>query len=356
MSFEHANEPTLILGEAVAAPGEPSRYRVVWSAWPSSPELGRGGIGRVLRAFDERIGREVALKELLPPPGRAVDPRVEERFLREAKIAGRLEHPNIIPIYDVGRRCDGRPFFTMKLVRGRTLSAALDACPTLVERMLLLPHLVDVGRAVAHAHAHGVVHCDLKPDNVMIGEFGETVLLDWGLAHVAGLEDVPLEVAGPKLLRGASLAHGSLSGRAIGTPAYLSPEQAEGRVSAIDERSDVWGLGAILYELLTGWPPYHAETPEAALAKVRTRDVTPVRLLEPLAPASLATLAERVLRRDPRERFFTARQCTGRVEGFLPSVGRPVSPPAAGPASRGGVAGHPGRFSLPEDGVAWQQT
>jgi serine/threonine protein kinase len=335
---------------------EPFRYRIVGTFGAGRGELGRGGIGRVLRAFDERLGREVALKELLPPPNGRVDQRLEEMFLREARIAGRLEHPHVIPIYDVGRGPDGRPFFTMKLVRGPTLAEALDSCPTLVERMLLLPHVVDVGNALAHAHSRGVIHCDLKPENVMIGEFGETVLLDWGLAVARGLPYLSPELAGEKWLRTASFPRGSSSGRILGTPAYLSPEQAEGRLADIDERTDVWGLGAILYELLTGWPPFHAGTPTAALAKLRSGVAPdPVLALEPLAPPALAAAADRALRRDGRSRFATVRHLVAALESFLPIAPHkqensvPVIPLCHGSPAR------PGRFSLPVDGRPWRR-
>jgi serine/threonine protein kinase len=335
---------------------EPFRYRIVGTFRPGREELGRGGLGRVLRAFDERLGREVALKELLPPADGRVDPRLEEMFLREARIAGRLEHPNIIPIFDVGYGPDGRPFFTMKLVRGRTLADALDSCPTLVERMLLLPHVVDVGNALAHAHAHGVIHCDLKPENVMIGEFGETVLLDWGLAVARGLPYLPPEAAGEERLRTASFPRGSSSARVLGTPAYLSPEQAEGRLADIDERTDVWGLGAILYEVLTGWPPFHADTPAAALAKLKSGAApAPVLSLEPLAPPALAAAADRALGRDPRARFATVRQFVATLDSFLPKTPLFGEDGASLPFRDAEMGGDPGRFSLPTDGRRWQR-
>ncbi|MBN2497014.1 MAG: serine/threonine protein kinase, partial [Deltaproteobacteria bacterium] len=156
-----------------------------------SPELGRGGMGRVLVAFDEHLGREVAVKELLPdmrgrspsldtPEYRASDLVV--RFLREARVTGQLEHPNIVPVYELGRRGDGTLYYTMKIVRGRTLADELRKCRGIQDRLKLLGHFVDVAQAVAYAHSRGVVHRDIKPENVMLGEFGETVLLDWGLA------------------------------------------------------------------------------------------------------------------------------------------------------------------------------
>ena len=162
-------------------------------------EIGRGGLGRVLLVEDRHLGREVAVKELLgggdissvgsAPTSGSVAPSVV-RFLREARVTGQLEHPNIVPVYELGVRADGTLYYTMRLVRGRTLAEALHDCSTLGERLKLLSHFADVCHAVAFAHSRGVIHRDLKPDNVMLGEFGETVVLDWGLARVAGKKDI----------------------------------------------------------------------------------------------------------------------------------------------------------------------
>ncbi|MCP4593528.1 MAG: serine/threonine protein kinase, partial [bacterium] len=172
---------------------------------------------------------------------------VAARFLREARVTGQLEHPNIVPVYEVGRRQGGAFYYTMKLVRGRTLAEALKQCRTLADRLRLLPHYVDLCNAIAYAHSRGVIHRDIKTDNVMLGEFGETVVLDWGLAKVKEEPDICGTETRPKLsgLADPSTGH-TVHGSAIGTPAYMSPEQADGRVDEIDERSDVWSLGAVL--------------------------------------------------------------------------------------------------------------
>ncbi|NJK89238.1 MAG: serine/threonine protein kinase, partial [Myxococcales bacterium] len=140
-------------------------------------EFARGGLGRIWRAFDRRLHRRVALKELL-----SKDPRAEHRFVREALITARLEHPNIVPIHEAGIWPDGKRYYTMKLVEGRTLADALEAARTLEDRVALLSHIIDVCDAVAYAHSQGILHRDLKPGNVLVGAFGETVLIDWGLA------------------------------------------------------------------------------------------------------------------------------------------------------------------------------
>ncbi|HOH28702.1 MAG TPA: serine/threonine-protein kinase, partial [Candidatus Hydrogenedentes bacterium] len=165
-------------------------------------EIARGGMGRILLAFDSTLDREVIIKELLPPSEAADVTRGAEsrpfsgahpllrRFLQEARITGSLEHPSIVPVYELGRREDDTPYYTMKVVHGKTLSKAIQAASSLRERLLLLPHFVNLCQAIAYAHSRGVIHRDLKPDNVMIGEYGETVVLDWGLARKLGGADV----------------------------------------------------------------------------------------------------------------------------------------------------------------------
>jgi eukaryotic-like serine/threonine-protein kinase len=283
----------------------PGRYTI-------KGEHGRGGIGRVLLAFDEHVGREVALKELLPeragggsfgtPGSRSV--AAMARFLREARITGQLEHPGIVPVYEIARRRDGSIFYTMKMVRGRTLKDKLKECANLTDRLHLLPHFLDLCQAMAYAHSRGVVHRDLKPANVMVGEFGETVVLDWGLAKVRGLADVRAGALerGLALFKDAT-ADTTVAGQPLGTPAYMSPEQAEGRIDDIDERSDVWGLGAVLYQLLTGRPPFIADTVYEIVEKVIREPLTPAGALEPKAPPELVSIAARCLAKDRDGRY-----------------------------------------------------
>jgi len=305
---------------------DPDRYVMA-----SNAELGRGGIGRVVLAFDEHLGREVALKELLPPqelssiavtPGRTS--AASTRFLREARLTAQLEHPNIVPVYEVGQRADGTLYYTMKRVRGRTLADALDQCHTLSQRMHLLGHFVDMCQAMAYAHSRGVIHRDLKPQNVMVGQFGETVVLDWGLAKAHGKTDIRSnELArGLKLLTQPGSA-ATLDGSTLGTPAYMSPEQAAGDIDAIDERSDVWSLGTVLFELLTGQPPFDGTTPYEVVNKV-LRDKPPrVLAVAPDAPPDLAAVADKALQRDKQERYQTAGELADDVEAFL--TGQQVS-------------------------------
>ena len=301
-------------------------------------ELGRGGIGRVVAAFDAHIGREVAVKELLagstleshPNSGGDLTgtsgplPPEIRRFLREARVTGQLEHPSIVPVYEVGRRDDGTLYYAMRLVRGRTLGAALAAADGLSGRLALMEHFSDLCQALAFAHCRGVIHRDLKPDNVMVGEFGETVVLDWGLAKVRGRSDIQ----GQTLARDVEAmredgAGQTVAGSALGTPAFMSPEQAEGDLERVDERSDVWGLGAVLYVLLTGRPPYEGSHPYEVVGRVMTEAPPPVRDVCPEAPVDLSDIAAKAMSRDRADRYADAGALASDVSAWL--TGRRVS-------------------------------
>ncbi|HET6984497.1 MAG TPA: protein kinase, partial [Myxococcaceae bacterium] len=285
-------------------------------------ELGRGGQSIVWRALDRFVGREVALKELtLPRPGESPGSSGgRARFLREARLTAQLDHPGIATILELAQRPDGTLYAAQKLVRGRTLKAALASSTSLKQRLELLPHLVYAAQTMAYAHAQGVVHRDLKPSNVMVGQYGETVIVDWGLAKRRGEGEptgpMPSPDSGPDLTQ---------AGVALGTPSYMSPEQARGDLGAIDERSDVFSLGAMLYELLTGRPPFDGVDTAQVIEAVRSGKFVPVRVLSPEAPPELTAIAERALRSDLAERYrdagalasdLVAYQTGGRVEAY----------------------------------------
>ncbi len=298
----------------------PGRYTI-------KGEAGRGAMGQVLIAFDEHIGREVAVKELLPGPGGSSRPSFDQsprrlsaesvtRFLREARITGQLEHPGIIPVHEIARRADGTIYYTMKLVRGKTLMERLKKCSSLSERLHLLPHFLDLCQSMAYSHSRGVVHRDLKPGNVMVGEFGETVVLDWGLAKVRGLADVRSEQLEENLRLIKQAAGDTVAGKPIGTPAYMSPEQAEGDIPNIDERSDVWSLGAMLYEILTGATPFPGNTAFEVMGMVIKDPVKKVCEVTKEAPTELCAVAEKCLSKDRASRYAHAGEVAADVEAF----------------------------------------
>ncbi|MEO1229805.1 MAG: serine/threonine-protein kinase, partial [Myxococcota bacterium] len=260
-------------------------------------EIGRGGLGQVLSTFDHHLGRDVARKELLLAVGAdtsEIPPDQMARFLREARVTAQLEHPNIVPVYELGRREDGTLYYTMKLVRGRTMRKALETALDLQERLSLLPHFVDLCQAIAYAHSRGVIHRDIKPDNVMIGEFGETLVLDWGVAKVRGKNDLQSHDLARAIARMKDEESArTLPGSAFGTPAYMSPEQARGQLEYIDERSDVWSLGVVLYQLLSGALPYPPGPVLHLLLRAAQADLRPLEDVAPDAPPDLAAVVRR---------------------------------------------------------------
>nr|MBA3459660.1 serine/threonine protein kinase [Deltaproteobacteria bacterium] len=236
-------------GRPTAAESDPSAResvrRVSTERYKVLSRLGKGGMGEVMAVRDTNVGREVALKRI-----RKADPsdRMIDRFMREASIQGRLEHPAIVPLYDLGRDGAGQPFFTMKKLTGTTLSKLLGPLQPEVTQQRLLRAFVEVCLAVEFAHVRGIIHRDLKPDNIVLGDFGEVYVLDWGVAKVGGEDDSFADVASGSSEDNEALA--TLPGMQVGTPGYMSPEQVRGDVE-IDGRADVYALGCMLFEILT---------------------------------------------------------------------------------------------------------
>ncbi|MBV9122673.1 MAG: serine/threonine protein kinase, partial [Planctomycetes bacterium] len=279
-----------------------------------------GGLGRIWLARDNDLGREVALKELVL--GSSAQAEVQARFLSEARVTGQLEHPGIVPVYElVQRPADQQSFYTMRLFKGRTLGQAIrdyhqkrQAGP--LDLRELLGAYLDVCQAVAYAHSRGVIHRDLKGQNVVLGDFGEVIVLDWGLAKVLGSAE-DQAVAAPLAQGPQDHAGLTLQGAVLGTPSYMAPEQAEGRLDALDQRTDVYGLGAILYEILTGQPPFTGpDTLEVLKMVVRAAPVPP-RQRMPQAPAALEAVCLKALAKKPEERFGSARELAQEVQRWL---------------------------------------
>ncbi len=307
------------------APSEQSRLgRYVIHA-----EIGRGGMGAVLRGRDPVLGRHLAIKVLLA--GRKDDHDARRRFHEEAQIGGQLQHPGLVPVYELGTDDDGRPFFAMKLVDGLTLAALLKERSSPAGGLpRFLTVFEQVCQALAYAHARGVIHRDLKPANVMVGAFGEVQVMDWGLAKVLGgqTDRTPAGTATAKAeatiqtARTESGGSDSCAGSAMGTPAYMPPEQARGEIDHLDRRADVFGLGAILCEILTGQPPFAGRTVAEILKQAASGDVsdTSTRLDRCGADADLIALAKACLAPAREDRPVDAGAVANRVAGYQASV------------------------------------
>jgi Leucine-rich repeat (LRR) protein len=278
---------------AIGAVRRVAHYRVV-------RQIGAGGMGAVFEAVDDRLGRRVALKLIR---GNGDDPQSVARFRAEAEACARLRHPGIVAVHDVGQTEDGTNWFAMDLVEGATLGTwARERQRTFRERVAVL---AETARAVQHAHDQGLIHRDIKPGNIMVDGAGRPLVMDFGLAKPMG-----------------SSQGLTLTGQVVGTPAYMPPEQAQGRIEECSPRSDVWSLGAVLYELLTGRAPFTGETVFAVLGAVTGSDPVPPRRLDPLVPRDLEAVALRCLEKDQRQRYPTALALAEDCERWL--AGEPV--------------------------------
>lgn len=311
-------------------------------------EIARGGMGAILKGRDSDLGRDLAFKVLLDE--HRDKPAVVQRFVEEAQISGQLQHPGIVPVYELGQFGDQRPFFTMKLVKGETLSAILEKRRSPVEdRTRLLSIFEQVCQTMAYAHSRTVIHRDLKPSNIMVGAFGEVQVMDWGLAKVlseGGVadekkafdnrtrtsiiqtirslgSDMPtsevLFEAGSKIGTAGSQTQ---MGSVMGTPAYMPPEQALGEIDRLDARSDVFGLGAILCEILTGDPPYTGDTHTEVFRKASRAKLEECfeRLDQQTTDAELNTIVRDALQPEPEDRIRDAGELAERIGEYLASV------------------------------------
>lgn len=270
-------------------------------------ELARGGMGRVLLATD-RQGRTVAVKVLLGSSEAGM-----RRFLREMQITARLQHPSITALYEAGRWPSGEPFFAMKLVQGRTLREELAECPALRDRLALVPRIIAVTDALAYAHDQGIIHRDLKPGNILVGAFGETVVIDWGLAKARG--GTGSDASEPSGVMAPPSSHDTTEfGTPIGTPAYMAPEQARGE--ALDERADVYGLGALLYHVLSGRPPYVGPSAREVLAQVQSGPPPSLAKLMPELPPDLVAIVSKAMMPDAGQRYASAQSMAEDLRRF----------------------------------------
>lgn len=291
-----------------------------------------GGIGQVFLAQDGELHRQVALKEIAP--GRANDHESRARFVQEAEITGGLEHPGIVPIYGMGRYADGRPYYAMRFIPGQNLQEALDrfhadkgfgVLDGIAFRQILRRFL-DVCNAISYAHSRGVVHRDLKPSNIMLGQFGETLVVDWGLAKAldraeptTGGHERTLPDAAPDqacLLKPRSGSQPTQHGQAIGTPAFMSPEQAAGKVAELGPATDVYSLGAVLYVILTGRAPFDGEI-GLVLRRVQSGDFPAPRRVNQQTPRPLEAICLKAMARRAADRYPTALALAADVEHWL---------------------------------------
>jgi hypothetical protein len=277
----------------------PARYEL-------GHEIARGGMGRVVDATDTRLGRTVAFKEALTTDGEAL-----RRFEREIRITARLEHPSIVPVHDAGESSRGAPFYVMRKVSGLPLERLVASAENLGQRLALIPHIVDSAQAIAHAHERGIGHRDIKPSNILVGDLGETVVIDWGLAKAIGEPDE--HIARPLVDLDDTLK--TRAGIVYGTPGFMAPEQLRG--APVDERCDVYALGATLYHLLARTPPHHAKTADEMMKAAVAAPPTPIRELVAGVPPDLSTIVDKALAHDPKVRYQNARALAEDLQRFL---------------------------------------
>ena len=316
--------------------GDDSSNRASAGRFEIIRQYARGGLGDVFVARDSELDREVALKEI--QERHADDPQIQERFTREAEITGRLEHPGIVPVYGYGRHRDGRPYYAMRMVKGENLKDAINALHArqsndrdpgarTLELRRLLDRFLDVCQAIHYAHSRGVIHRDIKPANVLLGNYGETLVVDWGLAKVVGKsEDIPPDAGAQETtLRPQPTPENQAThqGCALGTPEFMSPEQAAGRVDQIGPASDVFNLGATLFCILTGRSPLTGNGADRIIDRARGAKVQRAREVNPRVPRPLEAICAKALAWDVDDRYLSARALAEDIEHYL--ADEPVS-------------------------------
>lgn len=288
---------------------------------------GRGGMGEIWLAEDEHIGRQVAFKCIRGDKEQAL-----ERFFAEAQVTGQLEHPGIVPVHELGQDQDGKPFYVMRMIHGRTLKDVIAECHAANKRgeadeelrwLRLLGIVISLCRTISFAHSRGVIHRDLKPDNVMVGQYGEAFVLDWGLCKLSGHPDPrATESTLPVRLSGGHGSTATQDGEVVGSPLYMSPEMADGRIAEEDVRTDVYLLGATLYEVLTNRPPRGGSTQQEIVELARTSPPVPPRKINPRVSPALEAICLKAMSYRSDDRYETAQEVADEIERYL--AGEPV--------------------------------
>jgi WD40 repeat protein/tRNA A-37 threonylcarbamoyl transferase component Bud32 len=319
---------TLAPGAASGTPVRPDSPVVTSTRYRVSHVHARGGLGEIHVAHDEVLHREVALKLLQPERCQERDSR--SRFLREAEITSQLEHPGIVPVYGLGQSGDGSPVYAMRFIRGQTFQEAIQRFHEAhtpgrgLAFQQLLRRFLSVCNTIAYAHSRGVLHRDVKPSNILLGEYGETIVVDWGLAKPFGAATAHED--SERGARADNPSHGeeqTQDGAIVGTPAFMSPEQAACDAAQVGPASDIYSLGATLYVLLTGQPPFQERQLHEVLVKVRDGNFPPPRQLNRHVPVALSAVCLKAMARRPQDRYATALDLAGDLEHWL--ADEPVS-------------------------------
>lgn len=318
-------EQASLAGES-SKPDDSGRFRIIRS-------YREGGLGEVLLAHDRQLDRDVAVKQIKPMWKDSVE--AQQRFIQEAKVTGRLEHPGIVPIYAMGTWPDGQPYYAMRFIKGDTMKDAIDRYHSLLDQQSsadlsrlalreLLAQFVDVCNTIRYAHSKRILHRDIKPSNVMVGPYGETLVVDWGLAKL--LDEPAEESMTADLARAWGESNGSTPtqvGGIIGTPHYMSPEQAKGKLDQIGTRTDVYLLGATLYQILTGHPPHKDESVSKLLKRISQGTLVPPREIAPRIAPPLESICLKAMATDSADRYVNPDRIADDVNRWM--ADQPVS-------------------------------